>query len=128
MKKFWRLLLFGSLSWLLTFGASICLFPLKNDERLFEMLMGIVLTLCTVLFTLLYFRKVRAGLLREGAVLGAAFLVCNILFDLPTFMTGPMQIPLSRYLKDIGIAYLSMPIVSIGFGCALQRFRPGNVT
>jgi hypothetical protein len=128
VKRFWRLLLFGFLSWLLTFGASVCLFSLKKDnERLFEMLMGIVLTCCTVLFTLLYFRRVRAEFIREGVLLGLAFLVCNILFDLPLFMAGPMQMPLPRYLKDIGIAYLSMPVVSVGFGYALQKFRRNNV-
>ena len=128
MKRFWRLLLFGFLSWLLTFGASVCLFSLKKDnERLFEMLMGIVLTSCTVLFTLLYFRRVRVEFIREGILLGSTFLGCNIVFDLPLFMVGPMQMSLPRYLKDIGIAYLSMPIVSIGFGYALQRLRDDSV-
>jgi hypothetical protein len=90
--------------------------------------MGIVVTTCTVLFTLRYFRRVRVAFTREGVLLGAAFLVCNVVFDLPKFMAGPMQMPLLQYLKDIGIAYLSMPIISIGFGHALQRFRPGGAT
>jgi len=124
MKKLGRLLLFGFLSWLLTFGASVCLFSLKKDnERLFEMLMGIVLTICTVVFTLLYFRKVRAAFFHEGVLLGVAFVVCNNLFDLPMFMAGPMRMPLFHYLKDIGIAYLSMPIISVGFGYGIQKFR-----
>jgi hypothetical protein len=124
MKKFLRLLLFGFMSWLLTFGASVCLFPLKKgNERLFEMVMGLVLTTCAVLFTSLYFHQRKGAFLREGIFLGVAFVACNILFDLPMFMAGPMQMPLLRYLGDIGMAYLSMPIISIGFGYALQKYR-----
>jgi len=121
MKKFFRLVCFGFLSWLVTFGASVCLFPLKKgSEHLFETLMAFLLTACTVAFTTLYFRKVKADFLRDGCLLGLAFVVCNLFFDVPMFSAGPMQMPLLRYLKDIGIAYLSMPIISIGFGYVLQ--------
>jgi len=82
--------------------------------------MGFGLTTCTVAFTILYFRKVKMGFLREGCLLGLAFVACNLLFDLPMFSAGPMQMPLLRYLKDIGIAYLSMPMISIGVGYVLQ--------
>ena len=122
MKKFLQLVLFGFLSWLVTFGASVCLFALKrSDEHLFEVLMGMVLTACTVGFTTFYFRNVKTRYLREGCLLGLAFVACNLLFDLPMFSAGPMEMPLIRYLKDIGIAYLSMPIISIAFGLALQK-------
>jgi len=121
VKKFFRLVLFGFLSWLMVFGASVCLFSIKNDsEHLFEILMGFVLTTCTVAFTILYFRRVHAGFLGEGCLLGLAFVACNLLFDLPMFSAGPMKMPLLQYLKEIGLAYLSMPIISIGFGCVLQ--------
>jgi hypothetical protein len=34
MKRFFRLVLFGFVSWLVTFAASVCLFALKkNDEQ-----------------------------------------------------------------------------------------------
>ena len=124
MKAFFRLLLFGFLSWLVTFGASVCLFFLKKESaHLFETLMGIVLTTCTVAFTLLYFRKIETDHFREGILLGLAFIACNILFDLPMFSFGPMTMPLHQYLKDIGIAYLCMPVVSVGFGYALEKFK-----
>jgi hypothetical protein len=126
MKKFFRLVLFGFLSWLLTFVASICLFPLKKqDARLFETLMSMVLTACAVGFTVLYFRKTQASFLREGILLGAAFVGCNILFDLPMFSAGPMQMPLARYFKEIGFVYFAMPIITIGFAYALgSAMRP----
>ena len=122
MKKLGRLFLFGFLSWLFTFGGAMCLSPLRIAHRtMFETLIGVVLTISTVLFTLLYFRRVQTAFIREGLLLGVAFFVCNILFDLPMFLSGPMQMPLGEYMKDIGLAYFSMPVVSIGFGYVLQR-------
>lgn len=121
MRKLLRFARFGFLSWLVAFGASVCLFPLKNDsEHLFETLMGVVLTICTVGLTLFYFRNIKADYLREGCQLGFAFVVCNLLFDWPMFAAGPMKMPLFHYLKDIGIAYVNMPIISIGVGFMLQ--------
>lgn len=121
VRKFFRLVLFGFLSWLLIFGASVCLFPLKSDsEHLFEILMGFVLTTCTVSLTTLYLRRIHAGFLWEGCLLGLAFVACNLLFDLPMFSAGPMQMPLLQYLKEIGLAYLSMPIISIGLATCFR--------
>jgi hypothetical protein len=37
------------------------------------------------------------------------------------FSAGPMQMPLARYFHEIGIAYFTMPIISVGFGCAFYR-------
>ena len=122
MRKFGRLLGFGFLSWLLTFAGSLCLSPFRDSQRTtFETLIGIVLTASTVLFTLLYFRKISTSFLREGLLLGAAFVFCNILFDLPMFLSGPMQMPLAEYMKDIGLAYLSMPLITLAIGYTLQK-------
>jgi|HubBroStandDraft_2_1064218.scaffolds.fasta_scaffold420440_2 hypothetical protein len=124
MKKLFRLVLFGFLSWLVTFGASVCLFFIKkHNEHLFETLMGIVLTICTVAFTLIYFHKIQAAFFREGILLGLAFIGCNVLFDLPMFSYGPMAMPLHQYMTDIGLGYLSMGVISAGFGSALQKVR-----
>lgn len=121
MGKFLRLAKFGFGSWLLTFVASVCLFPFRESSRpLFETLVGVCLAISTVLFTVLYFRKVKADYLREGALLGVAFLACNIVFDLFLFMEGPMKMSLADYMQDIGLAYLAMPVVSIGTAVAIR--------
>ena len=121
MRKFLRLLLFGFLSWLLTFLASVCIFPLKAEHRpLFETLVGVCLAISAVLFTVIYFRKVQTGYMREGVFLGLAFLLCNIVFDLCLFMEGPMKMSFTDYMMDIGLAYLSMPVVTLGFAYSLQ--------
>ena len=128
MKKIWKLALFGFLSWLLTFVASVFLFPLKASHRpLFENLVGVCLIISTVLFTVIYFRKIQKAFVREGLLLGAAFLVANLAFDLCMFMEGPMKMPFADYMMEIGLAYLSMPIVAVGLGYSLQKHEHENV-
>jgi len=36
----------------------------------------------------------------------------------------PIRLPLLHYLKEIGLAHFSMPIISIGFGYVLQAHAP----
>ena len=60
----------------------------EHDRTTFESLIGVVLTISTVLDTLLYFRTVRTKFVREGCWLGLTFVAANILLDLPMFLAG----------------------------------------
>jgi hypothetical protein len=44
----------------------------------------------------------------------------SILFDLPLFSHGPMKMPLTSYLSDIGVAYLMYPAIAIPVGWLLE--------
>jgi hypothetical protein len=124
MKKAAGLFLFGFLSWLTTFSGAMILSGLREAQRpLFETLMGPVLVSSTAAFTLLYFRRVTSRYLQEAALLGVAFVVCNIVLDLPMFLEGPMKMSLAVYLKDIGLAYLSMPIIALAIGWQSRQIR-----
>jgi hypothetical protein len=130
MRKLLRLFLFGFLSWLFTFTGAMALSGFRENNRsLFESLMGPVLVTSAVVFTLLYFRRVDARYFREACWLSIAFVACNILFDLPMFMEGPMRMPFLAYWNDIGLAYLSMPIIAFAIAWQtrrLQRRLPTN--
>jgi hypothetical protein len=116
-----RALLYGFLVWLIPFVTSVCLFGIRKANRpLFESLMEIVLALCAAMFLNLYFRKVERRFLAEGALLGLLWCAMSILFDLPLFSHGPMQMPLAAYFSDIGVAYLMYPAIAIPVGWLLQ--------
>ncbi|HSD57630.1 MAG TPA: hypothetical protein VLB04_05570 [Methanotrichaceae archaeon] len=124
MKKYSKLLLYGFLTWLIPFLVSVLIFPLHQTERpLFESIMPVVIVACAVFFSVLYFRRVTSGFQREGAWLGAAWLAISLFIDLLLFMEGPMKMPLADYLKDIGLTYLIIPIITIGFGYLLERYE-----
>ena len=62
------------------------------------------------------------GFLREGIIIGILWYVIPAVIDLVMFGFGPEQMRMSfvDYMKDIGITYLMIPVITIGFGYILQ--------
>jgi hypothetical protein len=122
MKKLAKLISYGFLIWLIPFGVSILIFPLHESERsLFESIMPVVISACAVFFSVRYLTDVTSEFLREGLIIGTAWTAISILMDLPLFLEGPFKMPLLEYIKDIGLTYLIIPLITIGFGCLLKR-------
>lgn len=120
-------LVYGLLLWAVVFAVALFLFPVRLAERpLFESIMPVALTAGTVTGAVLYFRRVQRSFLREGVLLGVIWLVLQILPDALMFSRGPMQMSLADYVKDIGVAYLIIPCVTVGAGLCLHRFEPSS--
>jgi hypothetical protein len=59
---------------------------------------------------------------REGAVIGVAWLVISLAIDLPLFLLeSPMKMSLPDYIADIGLTYLIMPTITVGMGWVLKQ-------
>ncbi len=122
MKSFGKAFLFAFLSWLIAFLSAFAIYSLKEtNPPFFETIMPIVLSICAVVFSLLYFKKVESEFLKEGIYLGLIFFLLNNGIDLLMFSWGPMKMTFAAYMTDIGLTYLIYPIVTIGYGYALQR-------
>ncbi len=122
MKPFTKLLSFGFLVWLIPFAVSVVIYPLKQTgSPLFETIMPVTLTLVGVVFSVLYFKPLKANYIREGWTLGVAFLAISIALDLLLFMWGPMKMTFGNYVIDIGLTYLIYPIITVGFGYLLEN-------
>jgi hypothetical protein len=124
MKEIKKKLMYGVLLWAIPFVVSIFVFPLRSSDRpLFESIMPVVVVLCVVIFSALYFRKwADSKFISEGIVLGILWLVISLAIDLALFMPEtPMQMSLVDYIKDIGLIYLMIPVITIGFGYILSK-------
>jgi len=122
MKLIKKVLLFGFLVWLVPFVISFLIFPLKESNRgLFESIMPVVISISAVIFSILYFRRLQANFLKEACLLGIIWLAISVVLDLCLFMEGPMKMSLAEYMMDIGLTYLMIPIISIGFGYLLEK-------
>ncbi len=128
MKKYLRLGLFGFLVWLIPFVVSFLIFGLKTSlPALFESIMPVVVVICTVVFAVVYLRKVKADFLKAGIVVGIAWLVICLIFDLLLFMEGPMKMSFGDYMMDIGLVYLTIPVITMGFGWLLGKVPAGRI-
>jgi hypothetical protein len=124
MKKYLKVALFGLLTWLIPFVVSVLIFPLRATQYpLFESIMTIVVTACAVFFSILYFKTIRTGFLQEGVLIGVVWFAINIIIDLLLFMEGPMKMSFADYMMEIGLTYLIIPTVSLGFGYLLGQHR-----
>ena len=128
MKKYLRLGLWGFLVWLIPFVLSCLIFPLKTSlPALFESIMPVVVVIFTVVFAVVYLRKLKANFLREGIIVGIAWLVICLVFDLLMFMEGPMKMTFADYMMDIGLVYLMIPTITVGFGWLLEKVPGGRI-
>jgi len=105
-----RALLLGLLSWLIPFAISFFIFFLKKSNApLFSTLMYLVVLLTAGLLLAGYFRN-RPVSVREALLVGALWIVMNLVFDYPMFAYGPMKMTALSYYSEIGLAYLTFPV------------------
>src|SRR5688572_8291353 len=105
-----RVLLTGFLVWLVPFAVACGIFPLKESARpLFESIMPVVVTACTVVCLIFLDRRGQVQSVRDGVVVGLVWLAINWALDLTMFSWGPMQMSLADYAMDIGLTYLIIP-------------------
>jgi hypothetical protein len=122
MKPIWKMLLFGFLVWLIPFVVAVAIFQIRNSDRpLFESIMPVVIAICVVLFSVLYFTKQKGKYLKDSIIMGLVWLAISIVIDLLMFMQGPMKMDFVDYVKDIGITYLMIPVITIGIGYLLEK-------
>jgi hypothetical protein len=106
---------FAVLAWLVPFVVSVCIFPLKKSHPpLFDSLMGTTLAGSTVVLGCAYLRRSAGNSIAQGARLGLVWMAANWLLDGLMFSSGPMKMSLGRYFADIGVAYLMIPVITIG--------------
>ncbi|KKU12273.1 MAG: hypothetical protein UX19_C0003G0028 [Candidatus Woesebacteria bacterium GW2011_GWA1_45_8] len=117
MKSTKLAILYGLLVWAIPFVIAIFIFPTRESNRpLFESIMPVSVVFATVLFSVLYSKKVGIGSPKEGLLLGLTWVLISLAIDALMFSKGPMKMTLRGYVDDIGIAYLMIPIITKGFG------------
>ncbi len=117
MKSIKKFLLYGFIIWLIPFVTAFLIFPIRESNRaLFESIMPIVITISVVFFAYLYFKELDNNFVKEGIILGVIWLAISFVIDLAMFMQGPMKMSFTEYVMDIGLTYLIIPTITIGFG------------
>jgi len=116
-------LVYGLAVWVIPFVVAIMIFPIRMSDRpLFESVMPVVVALCVVIFSVAYLRKVSSGHLREGIMIGLVWFIMSIALDLAMFLPeSPMRMDVLDYMKDIGLTYLMIPTMTVGFGYLCQK-------
>ena len=115
-----KALIFGVLVWAFPFVVSIVIYSIRQSNRvLFESIMPVIVAGSVVIFALLYFDNAKSVSVWEGLRLGLIWFVICFVIDLIMFSSGPMKMGFFDYLADIGVVYLMIPIITVGFSGSL---------
>jgi hypothetical protein len=115
-----KAIIFGILVWAVPFAVSFLIFPIRQSNRImFESIMPDIVAGTVVIFALLYYKNAMAVSVWEGLRLGLIWFAISFLIDLVMFSSGPMKMPFTDYLADVGIVYLMIPIITVGFAGSL---------
>lgn len=118
MKNVGKIVLYGFLLWLIPFLVSFPIFTLRESNRaLFESIMPVAVTIAVVVLAIMYIRKRETFSAGDGLQIGIIWFIICILIDLPLFIFGgPMKMSLGQYMADIGLTYVIIPTVTVGYG------------
>ena len=121
----WRTSVLGLLSWAIPFFGS---FPFFDPDQgllipliLFKSIMVVLGTLVGVALLVWLFRTLKPSLF-SGLVVGLYWLAINWALDVLVLvpMTGS---DIGTWFTEIGLRYLSIPIIAIGMGLIADRVR-----
>ena len=117
------IIVFGIFVWLIPFIASFPIVGLRETNRaLFESIMPVVLTATLVFFSILFFKRVNEDYFKEGFIVGISWFFISLIIDLLLFLPeSPMQMSISEYMMDIGLTYLMIILIPLGFGYLLEH-------
>jgi hypothetical protein len=120
MSSWGRAIGFGFLAWVIPFVVAFIVFPLRASARpVFESIMAVTVAGTAVGLGLRYLQRVPAARAREGLVVGWLWFGMCVLVDTPLMLLGgPMQMSLGAYFGDIGLTYVTIPLVTWGLGAA----------
>lgn len=121
----WRTTVAGLLSWAIPFFAAFPFFSPEGGlivpQPLFKSIMVVVGTVVGVALLVWMLRRFGASLM-VGLVIGLYWLLINWVLDIVVLL--PMSgSSLTEWFYDIGIRYLSLPIVAAGMGWVGRKAR-----
>jgi len=127
MGKAHMLVLFGFLAWLIPFLCSFFFFDpqagrMTIDSAFFKSIMVVVGVVVGTLLFVKYFDCVKKDYVKEGLVAGAVWAVMSWALDF-VILVPMMKVDTPTYFMSIGMLYLSMPIIAVGMGMAIENAK-----
>lgn len=127
MSHFVRIMAYGVLNWLVTFGISL-LFAgpdgfVHGDYAVFRTVMFAASTFMAALLLASHFRHIKRNFLKEGILVGVVWLELNVALDFLTVVPRS-GMGVVDYITGIGVDYVGIPVLAVLMGHFLERGRP----
>jgi hypothetical protein len=124
MNRYLKILVFGFITWLVPFLASLLFYTQQGnliiDVFLFKAIMIIVGSITAGIILIYYFKNINTGYIKEGIIIGISWFAINIILDLLVLI--PMSgMSLADYFTRIGLTYVVIPVMCITVGTVLEN-------
>lgn len=124
MNRSLKILFYGFLAWLVPFAVSLLFYSpegeLATDIFFFKTIMILVGTITAAALLVKYFKGVEKRFVTEALTIGLAWFSISIMLDLIILL--PISgMGIGAYFTQIGLRYLSMPIMSLAIGFVLKK-------
>ena len=123
-KSITKIVAFGFFVWLIPFLISFLFYsPDGNvviDVFLFKTIMMVLSTGVAAFFMVIFFKSVDGCYLKQGLLLGFVWFAINLSLDL-FILLSISQMTLDSYIAQIGLRYLTMPIMSTALAYIVQH-------
>jgi hypothetical protein len=115
---------YGLLAWFVPFAISFLFYSpegeLATDIFFFKTIMILVGTITAATLLVKYFKGVKKHFVTEGLIIGLAWFAISIILDLIVLL--PLSgMSIGSYFTQIGLRYLSIPIMSLAIGFVLKK-------
>jgi len=123
MTSWWRAITLGFACWLIPFAVAVLVSPLRQSMRpLFESIMAVTVTATPLILGLAYLSRLECMTAREAVGVGLVWFGICVFIDAPLILFGgPMKMSFVEYMADIGLTYVSIPVVTLGLGLASRK-------
>lgn len=123
-KKYLKILQYGFFLWISVLVVSFIFFPVKDSDAIyFETLITITLVSLTIVYFVFHFKGYSSSFVRNGLLVGVLWMLTNLFFDMFLFSWGPLKKSFLDYMKDIGLTYTVIPVITTGFGYLLNAMN-----
>jgi len=127
MAESFRIAGYGLSCWFVPFAVAMALYPLRVTHRpLFESVLAVTLAATGVGVMSAYLARKTSTSVERGLLCGLAWLGESLVLDWLAFSLGPMDIGLVDYIQDIGVAYLMIPVLTVGLAWQAKRASSGT--
>ncbi len=116
-----KLIGYGFLVWLIPTIITSALIIFPNITYLFDIVSALSLIMSAALFSYLYFKDVNINFIKEGIIIGIAWLILSIVFDLIMIIVGISTISLPSYALLVAPLYVIIPVITVSYGLHLDH-------
>ena len=121
MNKNLKIVYYGIFVWVIPSLITVTLTFFSGDMNIFEIVSAVSIAVTAIAFSYIYLNSIKSNFIKEGVLIGLAWLIISIVLDLFLIVVGFTQLSLINYAMYVAPLYIIIPAITIGLGLYLNQ-------